>query len=90
MINNKKGFNVSYFLILGLILLMMYVNNYNTQEEAYTNGNLVADLAAGKVSSVTVQPNEETPTGSARVVLEGGVIKTIYVTDVNELQNTLA
>ena len=90
MIKNKKGFNVSYFLILGLILLMMYVNNYNTQEEAYTNGNLVADLAAGKVSSVTVQPNEETPTGSARVVLEGGVIKTIYVTDVNELQNTLA
>ena len=90
MIKNKKGFNVSYFLILGLILLMMYVNNYNTQEEAYTNGNLVADLAAGKVSSVTVRPNEETPTGSARVVLEGGVIKTIYVTDVNELQNTLA
>ena len=90
MIKNKKGFNVSYFLILGLILLMMYVNNYNTQEEAYTNGNLVADLAAGKVSSVTVQPNEETPTGSARVVLEGGVIKTLYVTDVNELQNTLA
>ena len=90
MIKNKKGFNVSYFLILGLILLMMYVNNYNTQEEAYTNGNLVADLAAGKVSSVTVQPNEQTPTGSARVVLEGGVIKTIYVTDVNELQNTLA
>ena len=90
MVKNKKGFNVSYFLILGLILLMMYVNNYNTQEEAYTNGNLVADLAAGKVSSVTVQPNEQTPTGSARVVLEGGVIKTIYVTDVNELQNTLA
>ena len=87
---NKKGFNISYFLILGLILLMMYVNNYNTQEEAYTNGNLVADLTAGNVSSVTIQPNEETPTGSARVVLKGGVIKTIYVTDVNDLQNTLA
>lgn len=90
MVKNKKGFNLSYFLILGLILLMMYVNNYNTQEEAYTNGNLVTDLAAGNVSSVTVQPNEQTPTGSARVVLKGGVVKTIYVTDVNDLQNTLA
>ena len=90
MIKNKKGFNLSYFLLLGFILLMMYVNNMNTQEVAYTNGGLVADLAAGNVSSVTIQPNEQTPTGSARVVLKGGEAKTIYVTDVNDLQNTLA
>ena len=90
MVKNKKGFNLSYFLILGLVLLMMYVNNYNTQEEAYTNGNMVTDLAEGNVSSVTIQPNEQTPTGSARVVLKGGEVKTIYVTDVNDLQNTLA
>ena len=89
MIKNKKGFNLSYFLLLGFILLMMYVNNMNTQEVTYTNGGLVADLAAGNVSSVTIQPNEQTPTGSARVVLKGGEIKTIYVTDVNDLQNTL-
>ena len=90
MIKNKKGFNLSYFLLLGFILLMMYVNNMNTQEVAYTNGGMVADLAAGNVSSVTIQPNEQTPTGSARVVLKGGETKTIYVTDVNDLQNTLA
>ena len=90
MVKNRKGFNLSYFLILGLVLLMMYVNNYNTQEEAYTNGNMVTDLAEGNVSSVTIQPNEQTPTGSARVVLKGGEVKTIYVTDVNDLQNTLA
>ena len=89
MTKNKKGFNLSYFLLLGFILLMMYVNNMNTQEVTYTNGGLVADLAAGNVSSVTIQPNEQTPTGSARVVLKGGEIKTIYVTDVNDLQNTL-
>ena len=90
MIKNKKSFNLSYFLLLGFILLMMYVNNMNTQEVTYTNGGLVADLAAGNVSSVTIQPNEQTPTGSARVVLKGGEAKTIYVTDVNDLQNTLA
>ena len=90
MVKNKKGFNLSFFLMLGFILLMMYVNNYNNQEEAYTNGNLVTDLAAGNVSSVTIQPNEQTPTGSARVVLKGGEIKTIYATDVNDLQSTLA
>ncbi|MBR4982876.1 MAG: ATP-dependent zinc metalloprotease FtsH [Lachnospiraceae bacterium] len=71
------------------MFLMMYMTNRNTQEESYTNGALVADLVAGNVSSVSIQPNEQTPTGSARVVLNGGVVKTLYVTDVNELQDIL-
>ncbi len=87
---NGKGFNFSFFLILGFMLLMMYVSSMNIQEEVYTNGNLITDLAAGNVSSVTIQPNEQTPTGSVRVVLKGGSSKTLYVTDVNELQDTLA
>ena len=89
MTKNGKGFNLSFFVILGIMLLMMYINNMNTTEETYTNGALVADLEAGNVSSVSVQPNEQTPTGSARVVLKGGEVKILYVTDVNELQDTL-
>ncbi len=87
---NGKGFNISFFLVLGFLLLMMYVGNMNVQEEVYTNGNLITDLTEGNVNSVTIQPNEQTPTGSARVWLNGGVSKTLYVTDVNELQDTLA
>ena len=87
---NQKGFNLSFFLTLGLILLMMYFNKMNTTEENYTNGALVSDLAAGNVSSISIQPNEQTPTGSARVVLKGGEVKVLYATDVNELQDTLA
>ncbi len=89
MTKNGKGFNLSFFVILGIMLLMMYINNMNTTEETYTNGALVADLEAGNVSSVSVQPNEQTPTGSARVVLKGGEVKILYATDVNELQDTL-
>ena len=62
----------------------------NTTEETYTNGALVNDLVAGNVSSVSIQPNEQTPTGAARVVLKGGEVKMLYATDVNELQDTLA
>ena len=90
MVKNGKGFNLSFFLILGLVLLMMYANKIGTPEETYTNGALVTDLTAGNVSSVTISPNEQTPTGSARVLLKGGEAKTLYVTDVNDLQNTLA
>ena len=87
---NQKGFNLSFFLTLGLIFLMMYLNKMNTTEETYTNGALVNDLIAGNVSSVSIQPNEQTPTGAARVVLKGGEVKILYATDVNELQDTLA
>ena len=86
---NQKGFNLSFFLTLGLILLMMYFNKISTPEETYTNGALISDLTAGNVSSVSIQPNEQTPTGSARVVLKGGEVKVLYATDVNELQDTL-
>ena len=86
---NGRGFNLSFFVILGIMFLMMYINNMNTTEETYTNGALVTDLVEGNVSSVSIQPNEQTPTGSARVLLKGGVAKTLYVTDVNELQDTL-
>ena len=86
---NQRGFNLSFFLTLGLILLMMYFNKISTPEETYTNGALVNDLEAGNVSSVSIQPNEQTPTGSARVVLKGGEVKILYATDVNELQDTL-
>ena len=89
MVKKNRGFNLSFFMILGIMLAMMYVNKNNSTEEIYTNGALVADLTAGNVSSVSIQPNEETPTGSARVLLNGGVAKTLYVTDVNELQDTL-
>ena len=85
----NRGFNLSFFVILGIMLLMMYINGMNTPEETYTNGALAADLQAGNVSSVSIQPNEETPTGSARVLLKGGNVKILYVTDVNELQDTL-
>ena len=86
---NNRGFNLSFFVILGIMLLMMYLSGANTQEETYTSGALAADLTAGNVSSVSIQPNEETPTGSARVLLKGGEARILYVTDVNELQDTL-
>ena len=86
---NQRGFNFSFFLALGFILMMMYFNRISTPEETYTNGTLVNDLEAGNVSSISIQPNEQTPTGSARIVLKGGEVKILYVTDVNELQDTL-
>ena len=89
MTRNSKGFNFSFLLILGIMLCAMYINSFNNTEESYTQGALIRDLEAGKVSSVIIEPNRETPTGSAKVTLTGGMTKTIYVTDVNDLQYRL-
>ena len=86
---NGRSFNLSFFVILGIMLLMMYMTRMNTPEEIYTKGALVADLEAGNISSISIQPNVQTPTGSVRVVLKGGEVKVLYATDVNELQDTL-
>ena len=89
MTRNSKGFNLSFFLVLVGIFVVMYFTNLTSVEENYTLGALTKDLSEEKISSVTIQPNEQGQTGSARVVLAGGEVKTIYVTDVNQLQEIL-
>lgn len=89
MTRNSKGFNLSFILLLCVILAATYVNRLNTSEETYTNGALVKDLELGKVDEAVIYPNEETPTASARISMADGSVKTIYVTDVNKLQDIL-
>ena len=83
MVKKNRGFNLSFFVILGVMFLMMYINKMSIPEETYTNGALVADLTEGNVSSISIQPNEETPTGSARILLNGGAVKTLSMTQTN-------
>lgn len=89
MIKNNKGFNITFILILAIIFFMMFSQGLRTTENSYTRGVLLKDLEAGRVVSATIQPNEVAPTGSARILLEGGEYKTLYVTDTQELQELL-
>jgi cell division protease FtsH len=73
-------------LILVIIFIMVLVSSLDTTETSYTKGELMNDLDAGKVVGMSIQPNEANQTGSARVLLSGGEYKTLYVTDVAELQ----
>ena len=89
MIKNNKGFNLTFFLLLAIILFMMFSEGFKTTDDDYTRGLLVGDLEAKRVVSATVQPNEEAPTGSVRILLQGGEYKTLYVTDTEEIQELL-
>jgi len=67
-----KGYGF-YIIILAIILLAIYFSNgqLSSVSDAYTEADFYQDLAAGKVSSLTISPNEETPSGRIYVELNG-------------------
>ncbi len=77
----------SYFIFM--LLLMMAVAIFTTLSsvnDQYTREQFVADMEAGRVTDVTVNPNSEVPTGYLRVDLSTGVDKKLYVTDIHEAE----
>ena len=75
--------------MLAIVFLLSMSTSIWTSDDAYTKGVLMQDLEAGKVTGASVQPNEETPTGSVSVYFANGERKLLYVTDVNEIQEIL-
>ena len=83
---NAKGVSPLFMiglLLLGVILIMTYMKD---PAENYTKEEFIADMEAGYVQNVTIQPNAETPTGYLQVDRVSGD-KKLYVTDVTEAEN---
>ena len=74
--------------LLGVMFFTQWFRSGSSQNEVpYTYGNFAEDLDAGKIREVIIQPNKETPTGSASVTLDGGITKTFYATDITVIEN---
>lgn len=88
---NKKnrGLNVYFILILGLLLLVIWTSMMNVRQSEYTRGELIESLEKKEVLAASIRPNRETPTGEVEVALEDGQRKTLYVTDVTEIEELL-
>lgn len=83
---NIKGFN-QYFLIIILLLLgLVLINTWQKRNEEYTQAEYIQDLQSKKVSEVVIHPNGEAPTGYLEVVLTSGEEKTLYATDITQLE----
>ena len=85
-----KGINLYFLVILILLLVTVWVSTIQEKEDSYTRGEFVAQLEAGEVIDVEIHPNTQVPTGSVDVYVKGGYVKTLYVSDVVEIQNLLA
>ena len=86
----NRGFNLYFVLILGLLLLVIWTSMLDVRQSEYTKGELIESLEADEVVSASIQPNRETPTGEVEVVLSDGQRKTLYVTDVTEMEELLS
>ena len=86
----NRGFNLYFVLILGLLLLVVWTSMLDVRQSEYTKGELIESLEADEVVSASIQPNSETPTGEVDVVLSDVQRRTLYVTDVTEMEELLS
>lgn len=88
---NKKnrGYNAYFILVLLLMALLIIPSFLDNSQIEYTRGELIADLEAGKVLYASISPGRETPTGEVEFVISGQPNKTLYVTDVSEIEELL-
>ncbi len=80
-----------YILIFAVIALAMYVTDKRNDMEnvTYTQQQFEQDLADDKVTEIYVSQNQEVPTGTVSVTLKDGTSKSFYVSNVNEIQDTV-
>ena len=62
------------------------LNLLNNRTDEYTKAEFIADLDAGNVSEVVVQPNGEAPTGYLEIQMKNGASHKLYATDITELE----
>ena len=67
-------------------MVIFGLNMLNNREDEYTKAEFIADLDAGNVSEIEIQPNGEAPTGYLEIQMKNGVSHKLYATDVTELE----
>ena len=90
--NNKKGGMRgigAYVLIVIAIVCIWYWLSEGSTSNSYTQQQFEKDLSADKIENVKVIQNREVPTGSLEVSYKDGSSSVLYVTDVNDIENTM-
>ena len=67
-------------------MVIVGLNLLSNREEDYTRAEFIADLDAGNVSEIVIQPNGEAPTGYLEIQMKNGRNHKLYATDITELE----
>ena len=85
---NRASGMIIYALFVFVVLAILYTS-MGKSTTTYTRREFDKALARDEVKSVNITQNEEVPTGSAEITLTDGTEATLYVSDVNEIQEEL-
>ena len=83
---NGRTINSYFIFIILLVMVIVGLNLLSSREEEYTRAEFIADLDAGNVSEIVIQPNGEAPTGSLEIQMKNGLNHKLYATDITELE----
>jgi cell division protease FtsH len=75
--------------VLLLLALLVIPSLLDSDQVEYTRGELIQDLEDGKIVYAGISPSRETPTGEVNFILDSGLTRTLYVTDVSEIEQLL-
>ena len=85
----NRGYNAYFILVLLLLALLIIPSLLDNGQVEYTKGGLIRDLENGNVLYASISPSRETPTGEVEFTLGNGANRTLYVTDVSEIEELL-
>ncbi len=83
-----SGWGLYIILILAFVL-MWYVMTETPNSTSITKAEFIVALDAGSVDAVKISQNVEVPTGSLTILMNDDTTRTMYVSDVNEIQEIM-
>ncbi len=87
---NVKGLGFYTAFILIIILLFMVFRGGLEATQSWNNEEYQEALSDGSIVKVEITPNQETPTGTLRIVLQSGDVRYVNVTNVETAEAELA
>ena len=84
--HSTRGYNEYFVIIILLLLGLVFINSCQKNRAEYTRAALIQDLEAGEVTEVIIHQNRETPTGYLDISLKTKGDRTLYATDIKELE----
>lgn len=85
----SKGINLTFIIIMILVLVTVYASTIRENSGSYTKGQFEAEMEAGLVVDVEIRPNIQVPTGKLYITLRDNQQRTLYVSDVVEMQELI-
>ncbi|MGN0383351.1 MAG: ATP-dependent zinc metalloprotease FtsH [Eubacterium sp.] len=86
---NIKGFGLYIAVMLIALAVLYFISTGMTSKDDYKYEDFIEDLNDGDINELIVKQNKEIPTGKLVIELKSGETRYLYVSDVNDVIETV-